>query len=172
MLGEPPPVEADLKAAQAELSQLRLRHEEAKRAWRDEKASLKRLASERASRVDELENELLAAQKRQGEEAATRVQAMQRGRVSRRASGAEPAARSEVAALRAQLAAQLAKQCRLPCATTAPHLPSLDHLKAQAAPTQPGAAAWAAWRPAVAPAARLRSRFFFSHRRSDEEAFS
>ena len=62
-LGQPPPGEADLKAAQAELVALRLRHDESKREWREQKAALRFLASQRASRVAALEAELAAARK-------------------------------------------------------------------------------------------------------------
>ena len=62
-LGLPPPGEADLKAAQAELVALRLRHDESKREWREQKAALRFLASQRASRVAALEAELAAARK-------------------------------------------------------------------------------------------------------------
>ena len=59
-LSQPPPGEADLKAAQAELLALRLRHDESKREWREQKAALRYLASERSARVGELEAELAA----------------------------------------------------------------------------------------------------------------
>ena len=62
-LGQPPPGEADLKAAQAELVALRLRHDESKREWREQKAALRFLASQRASRIAALEAELAAARK-------------------------------------------------------------------------------------------------------------
>ena len=62
-LGQPPPGEADLKAAHAELVALRLRHDESKREWREQKAALRFLASQRASRVAALEAELAAARK-------------------------------------------------------------------------------------------------------------
>ena len=62
-LGQPPPGEADLKAAHAELVALRLRHDESKREWREQKAALRFLASQRASRIAALEEELAAARK-------------------------------------------------------------------------------------------------------------
>ena len=62
-LGQPPPGEADLKAAHAELVALRLRHDESKREWREQKAALRFLASQRASRIAALEAELAAARK-------------------------------------------------------------------------------------------------------------
>lgn len=68
-LGQPPPGEADLKAAQAELVALRLRHNESKQEWREQKAALRFLASQRASRVAALEAELRVAAARKCQEA-------------------------------------------------------------------------------------------------------
>lgn len=92
-IGQPPPGEADLKAAQAELVALRLRHDESKREWREQTAALRYLASSRGSRIAALEEELAAARKCQ--EAPAVAMAVAPAAVAPAEASSGPAARRD-----------------------------------------------------------------------------